>query len=238
MRDAVGERVDPCWDPDIPGRPFCSWTRHREVETRGTEEEQRLLAGDAPAAGACFLVYQSSSARWNRGCFHRGENQDHGCEQVHVRAHGQTQRIQTQTWRQPSCSSCRNSASRGFTEPRRTSVRTRARLIHRLTRVKTILKTRSLKMEYLWKPGQVGTLPDLTYGRPSLGPSMKFCFFNIKTFPEVSRPWDCWPGGVCLQRCWESPRILFLYGGCLSLDLIASWNFCPSLSRPAAAACL
>lgn len=38
-------------------------------------------------------------------------------------------------------------------------------------------------MEYLWKPGQVGTLPDLTYGRPSLGPSMKFCVFNIKSFP-------------------------------------------------------
>lgn len=43
-------------------------------------------------------------------------------------------------------------------------------------------------MEYLWKPGQVGTLPDLTYGRPSLGPSMKFCVFNIKPFPEVSLP--------------------------------------------------
>lgn len=69
---------------------------------------------------------------------------------------------------------------------------------------KTILRTRGLKMEYLWKPGQVGTQPDLTYGCPSLGPSMKSCFLNIKPFPEVPRPRDCWPGGVCLQRHWQS----------------------------------
>lgn len=79
VRGAVGERVDPCWHPGTPGQPFCSWTRHREADTR--HEGGAVTAGRRRGcAGACFLVYSPSSARWNRGDFHRGENQDHGRE--------------------------------------------------------------------------------------------------------------------------------------------------------------
>lgn len=57
VRGAVGERVDLCWDPHIPGRLFCSWNHHREVETRGTEEEQQcLLADNATASWTHRLV--------------------------------------------------------------------------------------------------------------------------------------------------------------------------------------
>ena len=69
VRGAAGERVDPCWDPRIPGRLFCSWNHHCEVEARGTEEEQQqhLLADD-------------TAAPWNRGGFHRGDSEDRSRE--------------------------------------------------------------------------------------------------------------------------------------------------------------
>lgn len=93
-------------------------------------------------------------------------------------------------------------------------------------------------MEYLWKPGQVGTQPDLTYGCPSLGPSMKSCFLNIKPFPEFHAHGTAGLVESACSAVGNRLRILFLCRGRLSLELVASWNLCPSRSRPAAAACL
>lgn len=85
------ERVDPCWDPGVPGRPFCSWSRHREVETRGTEEEQPLRpAGRLPLGPASSFTHPAVPAGVG-AIFTEGRIRTTAVRQVHIQAHGQTQ---------------------------------------------------------------------------------------------------------------------------------------------------
>ena len=91
MKGTVGERVDPCWDPGVPGRPFCSWSRHREVETRGTEEEQPLRpAGRLPLGPASSFTHPAVPAGVG-AIFTEGRIRTTAVRQVHIQAHGQTQ---------------------------------------------------------------------------------------------------------------------------------------------------
>lgn len=161
-----------------------------------------MPAGDAAARGPASSFARPAVPACIGAIFTEGRIRTTAVRQVHIRAHRQMQPDSNPDLA-PAFTFflqklCQSSAHRAGENTRRNKSPS-----HPPASKKTVLRTRSLKVEYLGKPGQVGTQPDLTYGCPSLGPSMKSCFLNIKPFPEVPRPWDCWPGGVCLQRHWE-----------------------------------
>lgn len=117
-------------------------------------------------------------------------------------------RVQTQTWRRRSCPSSRNSAvecsqSRGEHASESPSHPLSNKSDDEPKVTETVFKNGvSVKL------GQVGTLPGLNYC-PSLGPSMKSCF-DIKPFPEVSRPGTADLVEFASSAAGNRPGILFL----------------------------
>lgn len=137
-------------------------------------------------------------------------------------------RVQTQTWRRRSCPSSRNSAvecsqSRGEHASESPSHPLSNKSDDEPKVTETVFKNGvSVKL------GQVGTLPGLNYC-PSLGPSMKSCCFDIKPFPEVSRPGTADLVEFASSAAGNRPGILFL---CRERNIYLLISSHPGISVP------
>lgn len=152
-----GGEGGPCWHPGTLDGALLLLDSATVRPTRGNGERGSGSAGRTRLRGGLFPRFTRPAVPAGIGAiFTEGENQDHGREAgPHPSLPARCSRIQTQTWRQRS----RSSPPEMLPVERHRAGRTRCRnksLPHPPASKKTILRTRSLKMEYLWKPGSAG----------------------------------------------------------------------------------